>query len=48
MARYLIENRCQTLEELKAFDLAGYRYDADRSTADAPVFVRPESAQPNK
>jgi len=48
MARYLIENRCQTLEELKAFDLAGYRYDADRSTADVPVFVRPESAQPNK
>lgn len=41
MARYLIENRCQTLEELKAFDLAGYRYDADRSTADVPVFVRP-------
>ncbi len=48
MARYLIENRCQTLEELKAFDLAGYRYDADRSTSDTPVFIRPESAQPNK
>jgi len=48
MARYLIENRCQTLEELKAFDLAGYRYDADRSTAEVPVFVRPVSAQPNK
>ncbi|KZN12293.1 peroxide stress protein YaaA [Marinomonas sp. TW1] len=48
MTRYLIENRCQTLEELKAFDLAGYRYDADRSTSDIPVFIRPESAQPNK
>ncbi|WP_394183815.1 peroxide stress protein YaaA [Marinomonas posidonica] len=48
MARYLIENRCQTLEELKAFDLVGYRYDADRSTSDIPVFIRPESAQPNK
>ena len=48
MARYLIENRCDTLEELQAFDLAGYRYDPQQSTKDSPVFIRPESAQPKK
>lgn len=48
MARYLIENRCQTLEDIKAFDLAGYRYDPTQSSKNSPVFVRPESAQPKK
>ncbi|PJE53482.1 peroxide stress protein YaaA [Marinomonas sp. BSi20584] len=48
MARYLIENRCETLDELKAFDLAGYRYDPQQSTKDTPMFIRPESAQPKK
>jgi cytoplasmic iron level regulating protein YaaA (DUF328/UPF0246 family) len=48
MARYLIENRCETLDELKVFDLAGYRYDPQQSTKDTPVFIRPESAQPKK
>lgn len=48
MTRYLIENRCETLEELKQFDLAGYRYDAERSSENTPIFIRPESAQPQK
>jgi len=48
MTRYLIENRCRTLEEIKAFDLAGYRYDSQQSTDMAPVFIRPEHAQPKK
>ncbi|MBJ7538291.1 peroxide stress protein YaaA [Marinomonas transparens] len=48
MARYLIENRCDTLEDVKAFDLAGYRYDAERSSKNTPIFIRPESAQPTK
>jgi uncharacterized protein len=48
MARYLIENRCKTLDEIKAFDLAGYRYDPQQSTKNNPVFIRPESAQPKK
>ena len=48
MARYLIENRCKTLDELKAFDLAGYRYDPQQSTKETPVFIRPESAQTKK
>jgi cytoplasmic iron level regulating protein YaaA (DUF328/UPF0246 family) len=48
MARYLIENRCETLDEIKAFNLAGYRYDPQQSTKNNPVFIRPESAQPKK
>ncbi|TYL48637.1 peroxide stress protein YaaA [Marinomonas sp. IMCC 4694] len=48
MARYLVENRCQTLDELNAFDVAGYRYDPAQSTKEVPVFIRPESAQPKK
>ncbi|MEO9275652.1 peroxide stress protein YaaA [Marinomonas sp. 5E14-1] len=48
MARYLIENRCESLEELKAFDLAGYRYDPEQSTENTPVFIRPEDAQSKK
>lgn len=45
MARYLIEKRCETLDDLLAFDYAGYRYDAQQSKPNEPVFFRPESAQ---
>jgi cytoplasmic iron level regulating protein YaaA (DUF328/UPF0246 family) len=48
MARYLIENRCETLDEINAFNLAGYRYDPQQSTKNNPVFIRSESAQPKK
>ncbi|MCB5162901.1 peroxide stress protein YaaA [Marinomonas algarum] len=48
MARYLIENRCETQEDIQAFNLAGYRYDPQQSTKNNPVFIRPESAQPQK
>ncbi|REG83015.1 peroxide stress protein YaaA [Marinomonas pollencensis] len=48
MSRYLIENRCESLADLKRFDIAGYRYDAERSTKNEPIFIRPESAQPQK
>ncbi|ETX09517.1 hypothetical protein MUS1_08445 [Marinomonas ushuaiensis DSM 15871] len=48
MTRYLIENRCKTLEDIKAFDLAGYRYAPQQSTETAPVYIRPEHAQPKK
>ena len=48
MSRYLIENRCETLEQLKQFNLAGYRYDAERSSKNTPIFIRPESALPEK
>lgn len=48
MARYLIQNQCETLDDIKAFNLDGYEYDEAQSTSTAPVFVRPESAQPKK
>lgn len=48
MARYLIENRCQSLEEIKEFSVDGYIYDRGRSTPEGPIFVRPESALPNR
>lgn len=40
MARYIIEKRLTTAEQLKGFDLAGYQYSAEQSSADAPVFLR--------
>jgi cytoplasmic iron level regulating protein YaaA (DUF328/UPF0246 family) len=40
MARFLIENRIETREGLRAFDLDGYAFDADRSTEDRWLFTR--------
>ena len=40
MARYIIEQRLTTAEQLKGFDLAGYQYSAEQSSADEPVFLR--------
>lgn len=40
MARYIIEKRLTIAEQLKGFDLAGYQYSAEQSSADAPVFLR--------
>jgi cytoplasmic iron level regulating protein YaaA (DUF328/UPF0246 family) len=48
MARYLIQEQCETYEDMLNFNLAGYRYDPDQSKADEPVFIRPESMQPAK
>lgn len=45
MVRFLLTNAITNPEDLKAFDYSGYRYDASRSTALEPVFIRPESAQ---
>ncbi|MEX0283893.1 MAG: peroxide stress protein YaaA [Paracoccaceae bacterium] len=41
MARFVIQNRVTDVAGLKDFDFGGYSYDATRSTADAPVYVRP-------
>ena len=41
MSRYIIRNRVEEPEELQGFDLEGYRYNADLSGADRPVFTRP-------
>jgi cytoplasmic iron level regulating protein YaaA (DUF328/UPF0246 family) len=44
MARFIITRRLTQTEGLRDFDLGGYAYDAERSTPDAPVFVRPYQA----
>jgi len=40
MTRYIIENRITDVEAIKGFDLEGYTYNADMSTAKEWVFTR--------
>ena len=40
MARFMAENRVSRVEDLRGFDLGGYRFDADRSGGDDLVFIR--------
>lgn len=40
MARWIIDHRADTPEELKEFTGFEYHYDASRSSPDVPVFVR--------
>lgn len=40
MAAWLVLNRVRSVRALRDFDGAGYRYDAERSTADVPVYLR--------
>ena len=40
MARYIIQHRVSTAEQLKGFDLSGYQYSAEHSTDSEPVFLR--------
>lgn len=40
MARYVIQQRLTSAEQLRQFNLAGYYYSAEHSTADKPVFLR--------
>ncbi len=42
MARYIIENRLTDLEQLKAFDTAGYYFSEQESSATELVFKREE------
>ncbi|MDW6001701.1 peroxide stress protein YaaA [Vibrio mangrovi] len=42
MARYIIENRIDSVEGLLAFDVAGYYYEAGESTPTELVFKREE------
>ena len=46
MARHVMETRLTDPDGLKGFETGGYRFDPDRSTGDAPVFLRdyPEQA----
>lgn len=40
MARYIVENRLESVDALKDFDTGGYAYAQALSTDDAPAFVR--------
>ena len=40
MARFIIQNRLQSEEDLKKFDLDGYKYNAEKSNEGKLVFVR--------
>lgn len=40
MARYIMQQRLTDASKLHAFDLAGYQYSAEQSSANAPVFLR--------
>ena len=40
MSRYIIRNRLSDPEDLKGFDLEGYRYNPGLSAGDRPVFTR--------
>ena len=42
MARYIIQNQVNSLDALKAFDVDGYYYSEELSSADTPVFLREE------
>lgn len=41
MARFVMDNRVTKAEQLRDFDLGGYRFAADQSEENAMVFVRP-------
>jgi cytoplasmic iron level regulating protein YaaA (DUF328/UPF0246 family) len=43
MARYLLQNQVNTMDELIKFDLGGYQYHQAFSTDDKPVFTRDEA-----
>jgi cytoplasmic iron level regulating protein YaaA (DUF328/UPF0246 family) len=42
MARYAIERRLERAEDLKSFDVEGYRYSPEHSAPHEWVFVRPQ------
>jgi len=43
MSAWIIRERPRKAADLLAFDVEGYRYDPEQSTADAPVFLRREA-----
>lgn len=44
MARYIIQNKIENIEDLKAFNIDGYYFDAESSLAGELVFKRDEQA----
>ena len=43
MARYIIENRIDNVEDILSFNLDGYSYDSALSNESKPVFTRSQS-----
>lgn len=43
MARWIVQNRVEQPQELQEFDLDGYYFAADQSTASQPVFLRDDT-----
>ena len=43
MARYIIENRIDNVEDILSFNLDGYSYDSALSNDSKPVFTRSQS-----
>ncbi|MEM1301482.1 MAG: peroxide stress protein YaaA, partial [Pseudomonadota bacterium] len=41
MARFVVTQRVTDAYGIKDFDLGGYAFDAEQSTPEKPVFVRP-------
>ena len=44
MARYVIQNKIENIEEIKNFDLGGYKFDQNLSKGNDWVFTRPQPA----
>jgi hypothetical protein len=42
MARYIIQNKLTSVEEIKGFELGGYQYNDDLSKGNDWVFTRKE------
>ncbi|MFV1981634.1 MAG: peroxide stress protein YaaA, partial [Rhodothermia bacterium] len=42
MAAWIVRNRIEDAQQLKKFDVAGYRYNSDLSAPGAPTFTRDE------
>ncbi len=43
MASWIVQNRVKTAKALTGFDGMGYTYDPDRSSPEAPTFIRAEA-----
>ena len=44
MAAWIIRNRIKSVRGLRGFDGMGYKFDAERSSTDEPVFLRRSDA----
>jgi hypothetical protein len=43
MARFIIQNRIENVEDILAFDFGGYRYNDSLSSPFQPVFTRAQA-----